>query len=318
MRPPDCASCRSVFCAQRFVVPAHRWTEMDVARVVASSTDVPKNADGTPARRVPLFVFRDYPGWKKTDYYTEYPHCEAFVDLPRGWVPGPLRVPAGRSVLFVSPTHGHIAAAISRWDARCCWSRPLPVTSPNIGGLSALQKSDAGKMYHSGIMLILKALGITSVPGVPKNKQQAKRVVEFADRVIKMMRLQPEWCAVARLCVFVCGTSQRLPGRLELYRIERRFFNARFADVVSLIESHNALGLDRVMALIAPATRLGLPGADPRNREAWVPPSLEPVRNLCCSRAPIFYGGCLGFWFRYFGRWVLGPRGFVRSYGLCP
>ena len=153
--------------------------------------------------------------------------------------------------------------------------------SPNVGGLSALQKSDAGKLYHSGILLILKALGITSVPGVPKNKQQAKRVVEFADRVIKMMRLQPEWCAVgpSRACcaaAWACGTSPRLPGRLELYRIERRFFNARFADVVLLVESHNGLGLDRVLQSIAPATRLGIPGlSDPCSRQAWVSPSLQ-------------------------------------------
>ena len=137
-------------------------------------------------------------------------------------------------------------------------------------------------------MLILKALGITSVPGVPKNKQQAKRVVEFADRVIKMMRLQPEWCAVGRsrapwAAARACGTSPRLPGRLELYRIERRFFNARFADVVLLVESHNGLGLDRVLLSIAPATRLGLPGlSDPCSRQAWVSPSppalVQPTR----------------------------------------
>lgn len=92
--------------ASGFDAHTRRWTEMDVARVIASSTDVPKNADGTPARRVPLFVFRDYGGWKKTDYYTEYPHCEAFVDLPRGWVPGSQRFPVGHSVLFTSTDHG--------------------------------------------------------------------------------------------------------------------------------------------------------------------------------------------------------------------
>ena len=61
---------------------------MDVARVIVASEDLPKCADGSTPHRVPLFVYRDVGGWRKTRYYTEYPTTEAFVDLSRGWVPG--------------------------------------------------------------------------------------------------------------------------------------------------------------------------------------------------------------------------------------
>lgn len=79
---------------------AHRWTEIDVARVIVASEDLPKCADGSTPHRVPLFVYKHVPGWRKNKYYTEYPAVAPFVDLARGWVPGsPARTPAEPSVL---------------------------------------------------------------------------------------------------------------------------------------------------------------------------------------------------------------------------
>lgn len=59
--------------------------------MIVASEVLPKCADGSTPHRVPLFVYRDVSGKPKTAFYTEYPAAEAFVDLPRGWVPGPPR-----------------------------------------------------------------------------------------------------------------------------------------------------------------------------------------------------------------------------------
>jgi hypothetical protein len=142
--------------------------------------------------------------------------------------------------------------------------------------LSAVQSSDAGKAYHSGIRLVLKLLG-KPVPGVPTNTREAKDVLAFVDDVIQTMREHPDWfvCApVLPQCVAsVCIAGFRHaapPRRLELYRLERRFCNTTYSQAVQLVRSHNALGLDRFLRHVAPKTDLGFSEPDLHKRNALV------------------------------------------------
>ena len=142
--------------------------------MIVASEVLPKCADGSTPHRVPLFVYRDVSGKPKTAFYTEYPAAEAFVDLPRGWVPGPPRARPSRA-----PDGGTLS-----WCA--------PVGPSAIGGLSALQSTDAGKAYHCGIVMLLKLLG-QPVPGVPTNTREAKAVLVFVEDLLRTMWRQPDW-----------------------------------------------------------------------------------------------------------------------------
>ncbi len=67
-----------------------------------------------------------------------------------------------------------------------------PVGPSAIGGLSALQSTDAGKAYHCGIVMLLKLLG-QPVPGVPTNTREAKAVLVFVEDLLRTMWRQPDW-----------------------------------------------------------------------------------------------------------------------------
>ena len=69
-------------------------------------------------------------------------------------------------------------------------------------------------------------------------------------------------------------------SRLELYRFERRFCNKTYAQVVQLVRSHNALGLDQFLRHVAPKTDLGYPQPDLRKRNALARRTLGPSTLL--------------------------------------
>ena len=82
---------------------------------------------------------------------------------------------------------GHPADAYSRCFARgaTAFGQTPPCTPfAYAGGLSSLQSTDIGKLYHKGVLLALILMGRLFVPGVPKNARQARAVIKFVAELL--------------------------------------------------------------------------------------------------------------------------------------
>ena len=59
--------------------------------------------------------------------------------------------------------------------------------------MSALQKTDAGKMYLRGIRLAMKYCGKKFVPKIPETKKQARAILAHLRDLLAVFREQPDW-----------------------------------------------------------------------------------------------------------------------------
>lgn len=142
---------------------------MDIAWDLDPATDLPLMADGSRPNRVPLPVFRHVTGWERDNYYNVYCILQMFCDVSPEWQTGP-----GRLAARLCP-RGYLAASSL-------------LTQPFTGGLSAVQKTDAGKMYLRGVRLALKLLGKTFVPKLPTTKGQAKALIDHLEDLLQTSR----------------------------------------------------------------------------------------------------------------------------------
>jgi len=58
-----------------------------------------------------------------------------------------------------------------------------------------VQSTDAGKLYHKGVLLALILLGKRCVPGVPQTARQARAVLKFVAQLLDIFVQNPKWCA---------------------------------------------------------------------------------------------------------------------------